>query len=73
MRNYILYPVTNHNGEEKKKKLSNIELFQSGFFHFGACQVALVVKNPPASAGNAGDMDLIPGSGRYPGVENICI
>ena len=30
----------------------------------GASQVALVVKNPPA---NAGDVGLIPGSGRCPG------
>ena len=30
---------------------------------FGASQVALVVKNPPA---NAGDMGLIPGLGRSP-------
>jgi len=29
--------------------------------------VALVVKNPPASAGDARDIDLIPGSGRSPG------
>ena len=29
-----------------------------------ASRVALVVKNPPA---NAGDMGLIPGSGRFPG------
>ena len=29
-----------------------------------ASQVALVVKNPPA---NAGDSGSIPGSGRYPG------
>ena len=29
-----------------------------------------VVNNPPTSAGNAGDMDLIPGSGRSPGVGN---
>ena len=29
-----------------------------------------VVKNPPASAGNAGDMGLIAGSGRSPGVGN---
>ena len=28
---------------------------------------SLVVKNPPASAGEAGDMGLIPGSGRSPG------
>ena len=29
--------------------------------------MALVVKNSPA---NTGDMDLIPGSGRCPGIEN---
>ena len=34
---------------------------------FEASQVALVVKNPPA---NAGDMGLIPGSERSPGEEN---
>ena len=32
--------------------------------HNSASQVVLVVKNLPA---RAGDMDLIPGSGRYPG------
>ena len=30
-------------------------------------QVALVIKNPPANAGEAGDMGSIPGSGRFPG------
>ena len=30
----------------------------------------LVVKNPPANAGNAGDAGLIPGSERYAGVGN---
>ena len=29
--------------------------------------MALVVKNPPASAGDVEDMGLIPGSGRSPG------
>ena len=29
--------------------------------------MALVVKNLPADAGDAGDMDSIPGSGRSPG------
>ena len=29
--------------------------------------MALVVKNPPASAGDSGDTDLIPVSGRSPG------
>ena len=37
---------------------------------WGTSQVALVVKNLPASAGNAGDRGLIPGSGRSPGVGN---
>ena len=36
----------------------------------GASQVALVVQNPPAKAGDAGDMGLIPGSERSPGGEN---
>ena len=30
----------------------------------------LVVKNPPAAAGDAGDAGLIPGSGRSSGVGN---
>ena len=30
-------------------------------------QVALVVKNPPANAGDIRDTDSIPGSGRSPG------
>ena len=29
-----------------------------------------VVKNPPADAGNAGDVGLIPGSQKFPGGEN---
>ena len=33
----------------------------------GASQVALVVKNLPASVGDTRDMGLIPGSGRSPG------
>ena len=35
-----------------------------------ASQVALVVKNPPANAGGAGDMDGSPGSRRSPGGGN---
>ena len=34
---------------------------------FRASQVALVVKSPPANAGNLGDAGLTPGSGRSPG------
>ena len=37
---------------------------------WGAFQVALVVKNPPAIAGDAGDVGLIPGLGRSPGEGN---
>jgi len=33
----------------------------------GASQVLLVLKNPPANAGDAGDPGLIPGWGRCPG------
>ena len=33
----------------------------------GASRVALVVKNPPANAGDIRDTGLIPGSGRSPG------
>ena len=35
-----------------------------------ASQVALVVKNLPANAGDSRDMGGIPGSGRSPGVRN---
>ena len=33
-------------------------------------QVALVAKNPPANAGDTGDLGSIPGSGRSPGGGN---
>ena len=35
-----------------------------------ASQVALVIKNPLANAGDSRDMGLIPGLGRFPGVGN---
>ena len=35
-----------------------------------ASQVVLVVKNPPANAGDTRDAGLIPGLGRFPGVGN---
>ena len=35
-----------------------------------AAQVALVIKKPPASAGDVRDVSLIPGSGRSPGGGN---
>ena len=36
----------------------------------GASQVALVVKNLPANAGDIRDVNLIPGLGRSPGIGN---
>ena len=36
----------------------------------GASQIALVVKNLPANAGDTRDVDLIPGLGRSPGIGN---
>ena len=36
----------------------------------GVSQVVLVVKNPPANAGDVRDVGLTPGSERSPGVEN---
>ena len=37
---------------------------------FGASQMMLVVKNPPANVGDVRDMGLIPGLGRSPGGEH---
>ena len=45
---------------KKKKKDKNV-IFS------GTLQVVLVVKKPPANAGDARAMGLIPGSGRSPG------
>ena len=42
-------------------------MFESAYMKPGASQVALVVKNPPANAGDIGDLGSIPGSGRSPG------
>ena len=39
-------------------------------YDWGASQVALVVKNLPANAGDSRDKDLIPGPGRSSGVGN---
>ena len=41
--------------------------FRIVYFVFWASQVALVVKNPPASEGDARDLGSIPGLGRSPG------
>ena len=39
-------------------------------FIYGASQVVLVVKNPPATAGDTRDAGLIPGLGRSSGEKN---
>ena len=44
-------------------------LIDSGYKSLSS-QVALVVKNLPANAGDARDLGLIPGSGKSPGVGN---
>ena len=46
------------------------EGFGKTYRNGGASQVALVVKNLPAKAGDARDVDSIPGSGRSPGEGN---
>ena len=45
-------------------------LANSGIIHPLSSQVALVVKNTPANAGDVGDAGSIPGSGRSPGEGN---
>ena len=37
------------------------------YTHTHTSQLVLVIKNPPANAGDTGDTDSIPGSGRDPG------
>ena len=44
-----------------------LALYLWQFYALGASQVALVVKNLPANAGDARDVGSIPGSGRSPG------
>ena len=43
------------------------QVFMAVQWFLGAPQVALVVKNPPASAGDVRDVGLIPGLGGSPG------
>ena len=45
-------------------------LFKLFALTFWASHVALVVKNPPANAGDIRDAGLIPGLGRSPGGEH---
>ena len=44
-----------------------VQLFKSPVMLIRASQVALVMKNSPANAGEKRDVGLIPGSGRSPG------
>ena len=44
--------------------------YKFDFPQYRASQVMLVVKNPPASAGDTRDLGSIPGLGRSPGVGN---
>ena len=57
--------------EPKKIKSVTVPTFSPSFCHevmgLEASQVALVVKNPPANAGDVRDLGLIPGLGRFPG------
>ena len=45
-------------------------LFMGKCHHKQASQVAQVVKNLPANAGDARDRGSIPGLGRFPGIRN---
>ena len=40
----------------------------TAYHECGASQVALVVKNPPANAGDTGGLGSIPGPGNSPGI-----
>ena len=54
-----------HGVTESQTRLKRLS--SSSRAHSGASQVALVVKNPPANAGDVRDVGSIPGSGRSPG------
>ena len=51
----------------ESRKIVLMNLFAGEQWRLRASQVALVVKNPLASAGDVRDMGLIPGLGRSPG------
>ena len=52
------------------RSLYYIESAISGIIGYWEFPEALVIKNLPANAGDKRDMDLIPGSGRFPGGRN---
>ena len=63
----LIHNSDKHNtGQNKTKQKNKKKLFKWTW----VSRVALVVKNPPANAGDARDMSLIPGLGRSPEVRN---
>ena len=56
--------------DARVKKLWHTHTHKHTHTHTRASHVVLVVKNPPASAGDVRDVGLIPGLGRSPGGEN---
>ena len=54
----------------RKKYLFLNKRVDQRYSNLGASQVVLVVKNPPANAGDVGDAGSAPGSGRSPGGEH---
>ena len=59
---FVLFSIMNFYSSIKTRLLVPF-----GSFYGLASQVALVIKNPPANAGDLRDMGSIPGSGRSPG------
>ena len=58
--------MNNSLGGKKKKTYYKVTIKTVYYWHW-ASQVALVVKNLPANAGDLRDASLIPSSGRSPG------
>ena len=58
--NYVQSPVINHNGKNIYTPTHTYVCIHI----YGASQVALVVKNPPANAGDTRDPGSMAGSGR---------
>jgi len=63
-------PSLNMFGIDQRNDLLRLFFLQCLQRPYWASQVALVVKNPPAKPGDAGDVVLIPGSGRSHGGGN---
>ena len=66
--------LANHTWNSLQRPRPNLFILANGFWKFlkdtSASQVALVIKNLPANAGDIRDAGLIPGSGRSPGEGN---